>query len=165
MLEFEALNPSIFKYKCWNSKRQMLEFEASARKIAACHPLLMLRNLPLIAASLKGRTEYDFSFFRSRNHMTLYNISLGLLEVLKPYIFRKEYQEPLEDALVCYFEMVNAYFTRRDSFSGVIEKFFTFLHEYIERGDRNSMLQVWFYGWKEVSPPPPPPPPPPLPFI
>ena len=43
---------------------QMQEFEASARKLASCHPLLTLRNLPLVAASLKGRTEYDFSFFR-----------------------------------------------------------------------------------------------------
>ena len=42
----------------------MQEFEASARKLASCHPLLTLRNLPLVAASLKGRTEYDFSFFR-----------------------------------------------------------------------------------------------------
>ena len=72
----------------------MQEFEASARKLASCHPLLMLRNLPLVAASLKGRTEYDFSFFRSRNHMTLYNISLGVLELLKPFVFRKEFISP-----------------------------------------------------------------------
>ena len=73
---------------------QMQEFEASARKLASCHPLLTLRNLPLVAASLKGRTEYDFSFFRSRNHMTLYNISLGVLELLKPFVFRQEFISP-----------------------------------------------------------------------
>ena len=56
---------------------QMREFEASARKMAATHPLLMLRNLPLLAAGMKGRTDFDFSFFRSRNHMTFYSMALG----------------------------------------------------------------------------------------
>ena len=56
---------------------QMKDFEAGARKMAATHPLLMLRNLPLLAAGMKGRTDFDFSFFRSRNHMTFYSMSLG----------------------------------------------------------------------------------------
>ena len=43
---------------------QMREFEAAARKLAATHPLLLLRNLPLLAAGMKGRTDFDFSFFR-----------------------------------------------------------------------------------------------------
>lgn len=110
---------------------QMLEFESAIRKLTSSHPLLMLRNVPLIAASLKGRTDYDFSFFRSRNHMTLYNIALGLLELLKPYVFRPEYQEPLQAALGCYFDMLGAYFHRRDSIFGLIDKFLTFLHDYL----------------------------------
>ena len=52
-------------------------------------------NVLQVAASLKGRTEYEFSFFRSRNHMTLYNISLGVLELLKPFVFRPEYADAL----------------------------------------------------------------------
>lgn len=56
---------------------QMKEFEAAARKLAATHPLLLLRNLPLLAAGMKGRTDFDFSFFRSRNHMTFYSMALG----------------------------------------------------------------------------------------
>ena len=58
---------------------QMKEFEAAARKLAATHPLLLLRNLPLLAAGMKGRTDFDFSFFRSRNHMTFYSMALGKL--------------------------------------------------------------------------------------
>eukprot|EP00095_Tigriopus_kingsejongensis_P002565 maker-scaffold2547_size14626-snap-gene-0.4 protein:Tk02565 transcript:maker-scaffold2547_size14626-snap-gene-0.4-mRNA-1 annotation:"integrator complex subunit 1-like" len=110
---------------------QMSEFESAARKVAASHPLLMLRNLPLMAASLKSRTEFDFSFFRSRNHMTLYSIVMGLLELLKPYVFRPEYEKPLQAALTCYFDMVAAYFQRRDSIFGLIDKFLTFLHDYV----------------------------------
>ena len=111
---------------------QMQDFESAARKVASCHPLLMLRNLPLIAASLKGRTEYDFSFFRARNHLTLYHISLGLMELLQPFIFRPEYTEPLHGALKCYFEMIESYFGRRESILGLIDKFMTFLHDYLE---------------------------------
>ena len=69
-------NSSIFFYnRSWTD--QMKEFEAAARKLAATHPLLLLRNLPLLAAGMKGRTDFDFSFFRSRNHMTFYSMALG----------------------------------------------------------------------------------------
>ena len=111
---------------------QMQDFESAARKVASCHPLLMLRNLPLIAASLKGRTQYDFTFFRARNHMTLYHISLGLMELLKPYIFRPEYMEPLHGALISYFDMIDAYFGRKEAILGLIDKFMTLLHDYLE---------------------------------
>ncbi len=111
---------------------QMLEFEAAARKVAACHPILTLRNLTLVSASLKGRTEYDFSFFRSRNHLTLFSMALGLLDVLRPHVFRLEHRRSLEETLVCYFDMLTAYFNRRDSFIGVIDKFLTFLNDYLE---------------------------------
>ena len=69
-------NGFIFFYnRSWTD--QMKEFEAAARKLAATHPLLLLRNLPLLAAGMKGRTDFDFSFFRSRNHMTFYSMALG----------------------------------------------------------------------------------------
>ena len=127
---------------------QMQDFESAARKVASCHPLLMLRNLPLIAASLKGRTEYDFSFFRARNHMTLYHISLGLMELLQPYIFRSEYNEPLHEALTCYFDMINAYFGRRESILGLIDKFMTFLHDYLEHQPQKAVLFIQEHGSK-----------------
>jgi integrator complex subunit 1 len=83
----------------------------------------------LIAASLKGRTQYEFSFFRSRNHMTLFTMSLGIMELLVPYIFRPEHTAPLQDALLCYFEMLAAYFPRKESMFGLVDKFVCFLHQ------------------------------------
>ncbi len=121
---------------------QMQEFDSAARKVASCHPLLMLRNLTLIAASLKGRTEYDFSFFRSRNHMTLYSILLGIMELLKPYIFRSEYAESLDAALKCYFEMLSAYFNRRDSMYGLIDRFVSFLHDYLNHQPQRAVALI-----------------------
>ena len=112
--------------------QQMQEFESAARKVAASHPILMLRNLPLIAASLRGRTQYDFSIFRSRNHMTFYSMMLGLLELMVPFVFSSGNKEALQESLLSYFEMMSAYYARKDSMSGLVDKFMGFLHRYIE---------------------------------
>jgi hypothetical protein len=44
------------------------------------------RNLSLLASSLQGRTQYEFPLFRSRNHLTLFSIAMGLLELAR-YLF------------------------------------------------------------------------------
>ena len=128
--------------------QQMQEFESAARKVAATHPVLMLRNLPLIAASLRGRTQYDFAFFRSRNYMTLYNMMLGLMELLSPFIFSPEYKLALQESLICYFEMMNSYFLKKDSFSGLIDKFIVFLHTYIEHQPLDAIPFIQLQGSK-----------------
>ena len=110
---------------------QMREFEAAARKLAATHPLLILRNLPLLAAGMKGRTDFDFSFFRSRNHMTFYSMALGLLELTTPHVFDTRYTVALKECLDCYMSMLDNYFPRRDAFSGLVEKVVGFLHLYL----------------------------------
>ena len=128
--------------------QQMQEFESAARKVAATHPILMLRNLPLIAASLRGRTQYDFTFFRSRNHMTLYNMMLGLLELMSPFVFKSENKHGLQEALICYFEMMAAYYLRKDSMSGLIDKFIGFLHLYIDHQPEDAIPFIRNHGSK-----------------
>ena len=128
--------------------QQMQEFDAAARKVAATHPMLMLRNLPLIAASLRGRTQYDFSFFRSRNYMTLYSMMLGLLELMVPFIFRSEYKNSLQETLLCYFDMMENYYGRKDSMSGLIDKFVVLLHLYIEHQPNDAIPFIRKQGSK-----------------
>ena len=130
---------------------QMQEFECSLRKLAGTHPLLVLRNLPLIAASLKGRTGYDFSFFRSRNRMTFYVIMLGLLDLLSPLIFRDEYTKGLQESLICYFEMLKVYSGRRESMIGLVDKFVTFLHVYLEHKPSEASKFIRIHG-SEILP-------------
>ena len=45
--------------------------------------LIFGRNLALLASSLQGRTQYEFPLFRSRNHLTLFSIAMGLLELAR----------------------------------------------------------------------------------
>lgn len=117
---------------------QMKEFEAAARKLASTHPLLLLRNLPLLAAGMKGRTDFDFSFFRSRNHMTFYSMALGLLELTTPLIFEEKFKNSLQDCLECYMTMFKNYYARREAFSGMIDKVVGFLHLYLNHAPQEA---------------------------
>jgi len=118
--------------KQWTVK--MHEFELCARKLMSSHPILFLRNLPLLASSLQGRTHFEFPIFRSRNHLTLFTILLGLLELGRPHIFLPRYSEFLETALSCYVDMFQAYFPRRESFIGVIDRSVQLLASWQEAG-------------------------------
>ena len=121
---------------------QMREFEAAARKLAATHPLLILRNLPILASGMKGRTEFDFTFFRSRNHMTFYSMALGILELTSPHLFADQYRSALEDCLDCYMSMFNNYFVRREAFSGLFDKVLAFLHAYLTYAPKEASIYI-----------------------
>lgn len=94
--------------KDWPRKSQ--EFELLTRKMAAVHPSLVLRQLPMIAASLKGRTHLDFSVFKSRNHLNLFVQILGVVELLQPALFEEDYRHGLEGVLMAYFSLFRVSF-------------------------------------------------------
>ena len=80
--------------------------------------------------------------------MTLYNMMLGLMELLSPFIFSPEYKLALQESLICYFEMMNSYFLKKDSFSGLIDKFIVFLHTYIEHQPLDAIPFIQLQGSK-----------------
>jgi len=90
--------------------RRAHDYELAARKMAATHPLLLLRQLPMLAASLRGRVHFESSIFRSRSHLLFFTQVLGLLELLQPHIFQTEYAQPLEDVLDSFFSMFQVNF-------------------------------------------------------
>lgn len=71
--------------KDWSKKRHDLEL--CARKLASTHPVLVLRQLPMLAGCLKGRAQYEWGVLKNRGHFTLFGQILGLMELLQPYIF------------------------------------------------------------------------------
>ena len=95
------------RQKSWISKSQ--DFELCARKMAAVHPLLVLRQLPMLASSLTGRLYFDFGSFRSGNHLNLFIQVMGLLELLQPHLFNEEHRTALEDTLANYFQCFQVY--------------------------------------------------------
>ncbi|CAG2055499.1 unnamed protein product [Timema podura] len=75
--------------KDWTRRSQ--EYELMARKMAATHPLLVLRQLSMLAASLRGRSHLDMTVLRSRSHLALFQQVMGILELLQPHVFLPEH--------------------------------------------------------------------------
>ena len=90
------------RQKSWSAKSR--ELELCARKMAAVHPILVLRQLPLLASSLMGWCDLEFGQFKSGHHMNLYTQVMGLLELLQPHVFNEEHRKGLEDTLANYFQ-------------------------------------------------------------
>ena len=59
----------------------------------------------MISALLKGRAAFSYQTLRHQNNHLLFTHLLGILELLQPYIFYKEYTA-LDDVLDSYFELV-----------------------------------------------------------
>ena len=70
--------------------------------------------------------------------MTFYSMALGLLELCVPRIFDAKFTKPLEDCLECYMSMLQAYYARREAFSGLTEKFVAFLHIYLNHAPKEA---------------------------
>lgn len=80
--------------------------ELSLRKFAATHPILLLRELPLIASLLAGRGHMDLHVLRHEHHIAFFNQILGILDLLQPMIFDDIYMSSLHKALNCYFTLL-----------------------------------------------------------
>ncbi|PNF16802.1 hypothetical protein B7P43_G18054 [Cryptotermes secundus] len=114
--------------KDWTRRSQ--EYELLARKMASVHPILVLRQLPMLAATLRGRVHLDFAVFRSRNHLNLFQQVVGILELLQPHIFLQEYSEGLEDTLRSYFALFKYHGHMKDLLS-LLNRFISLLQGFI----------------------------------
>lgn len=91
-------------------RRRMCDIEAAVRKQAVSHPLIVLRHLPLLAASLKGTNHLQLSALRSSNYLELFSMILGVLELLQPLLFAPQHHEaltPLLDSFMALFTSVH----------------------------------------------------------
>ncbi|KAJ4450136.1 hypothetical protein ANN_01543, partial [Periplaneta americana] len=114
--------------KDWTRRSQ--EYELLARKMASVHPVLVLRQLPMLAAALRGRVHLDFVVFRSRNHLNLFQQVIGILELLQPHIFSQEYIQGFEDTLHSYFALFKYHGHMKDLLS-LLNRFIALLQGFI----------------------------------
>ena len=83
--------------------------ELSLLKLASKHPILFLRQLPLIPALLKGKiSSVKYVTFKSRNHLSTFKRILNILRLLKPYLWNK-HVKGLNELLSSYVELFIAY--------------------------------------------------------
>ncbi|KAG1699624.1 Integrator complex subunit 1 [Nymphon striatum] len=112
-------------------KQRLHDLEMECRKMTASHPLLVLRQLPMIAASLHGRVNFEFSVFTSRNHLAYFTIIMGLLELMKPYIFHQRFQSSLQNIFAVYFEFIQAFSIKNKLAVPLTQRIIKFLSDYI----------------------------------
>lgn len=67
--------------------------------------LFHFRQLPLIAALLKGKTQFTFGEMRHKNYLLLFTHVLGLMETLQPHIYRRDYSS-MADIIDSYFSLI-----------------------------------------------------------
>ncbi|CAH0555452.1 unnamed protein product [Brassicogethes aeneus] len=112
--------------KDWNKKSQDLEL--CVRKLASSHPVLVLRQLPMLAGSLKGRAQYDWGVFKNRGHFILFGQVLGLMELLQPHIFKHE--GVLCDLLDSYFNLM-AFHGHSKDLAGYVGRIVVFIQNWL----------------------------------
>lgn len=94
------------------------DVELILRKFAACHPVLLLRELPLLASLVAGRSHMDLRVLRQEHHIAFLSQIIGIFELLRPRIFSDTYKTPLHNALTCYMQLLQNH--AKDLFSFTI---------------------------------------------
>lgn len=82
------------------------DVELTLRKMAATHPVLLLRELPMIASLMAGRGHMDMRILRQGHHISFFGQILSVLELLRPLVFDDAYKNGLHRAINCYFHML-----------------------------------------------------------
>ncbi|XP_061168184.1 integrator complex subunit 1-like [Saccostrea echinata] len=122
---------------------KMYDANIACRKLASQHPLLMLRQLPLIAALLKGKTQFTFGEMRHKNYLLLFTHVLGLMETLQPHIFRKDYTA-LADVIDSYFSLIGTH-AKGKQLGPIIHKYIKFLYQYTIHEPQQSLIILQRY--------------------
>ncbi|KAG5898786.1 hypothetical protein JTB14_010996 [Gonioctena quinquepunctata] len=127
--------------KDWTKKSYDLEL--CARKLAATHPVLVLRQLPMLAGCLKGRAQYDWGVLKSRGHFMLFGQTLGLMELLQPHIFDQTYT--LCDLLDSYFMLLHFHGHSKD-LSGLVTRIVNFIQNWMVKEVKGASKYLQEHG-------------------
>lgn len=66
----------------------------------------------MIAASLQGRVQFDYVVLRARNHIGVFSQVLGIIELLQPKVFSKQYAISLHKTLDTFLTLFKVGFNR-----------------------------------------------------
>lgn len=122
---------------------KMYDANIACRKLASQHPILMLRQLPLIAALLKGKTQFTFGEMRHKNYLLLFTHVLGLMETLQPHIYRRDYSS-MADIIDSYFSLIGTH-GKGKQLGPIIHKYIKFLYQYTIQEPQQSSLILHKY--------------------
>ncbi|XP_071131635.1 integrator complex subunit 1-like isoform X1 [Mytilus edulis] len=122
------------------AEERMSDATLALKKLAAQHPVLLLRQLPLIAALLKGKTEFKFGEMRHKNYVTMFTHVQALLENLQPHVFSKDLTA-LEDIIGSYFSLIENHGDQK-VLMPIIAKFIRFLNKFVTSQPQKSAIML-----------------------
>lgn len=111
--------------------RKMADYESALRKMAAAHPLLLLRQFSSLAAALRGRSHLDVFVLRSRNHLNVFSCTLGLAQQLSGSLFTPEHRDALEDMLNSFWSLFGNQRSVKELIGPLLQKFLQFLLDFV----------------------------------
>ncbi len=116
-----------------DGSRRMADLETALRKMAATHPLLLLRQFSSLGVALRGRAHLDVSVLRSRNHLNLFSSTLGLAQQLAGHLLSApEHRTALEDMLISFWTLFgNQRLTKDAMIVGLLYRFLHFLLDFV----------------------------------
>lgn len=126
--------------KDWKDKID--DVDMVCRKMASSHPLLFLRQLPMLYTALRGRVQWEFCVFSARNHLQYFVVVFGLLELLQPYIFRKEYNAELQEICESYFDVIKIHGYQKKDVGPLISRFLLFISEFLAFDTQRSLRYI-----------------------
>ncbi|XP_023242494.1 integrator complex subunit 1-like [Centruroides sculpturatus] len=120
----------------------MTDLDLICRKIASAHPILLLRQLPMLTVLLRGRVSTEYIASRARNHVTFFTCILGLLELLSPYIFKQQYVTSLDEIFKLYIEFFQIHAPCNRDLVSLLNRFLLFLKQYFLMNPQNAQKLV-----------------------
>lgn len=111
--------------------RKMADYETALRKMAATHPLLLLRQFSCLAAALRGRSHLDMFVLRSRNYLNVFSCILGIAQQLSANLFTPDHREALEDMLNSFWFLFGNQRSVKESIGPLLQKFLQFLLDFV----------------------------------
>lgn len=115
---------------------KLSDLHIAARKLAATHPELMLRQLPMMASLLHSRSGMGTLVLGTRSHSSFFVHMLGTLELLVPQLYLDARVPALNDVLDAYVDAFQCHIQymrhhERERIMGLLNRFLLLVHQYI----------------------------------
>ncbi|OTF81563.1 hypothetical protein BLA29_005567 [Euroglyphus maynei] len=91
------------------SSQQFLYWSDALLKIASEHPLLFIRQLPMIPAILRSKVNIHYDIFKSLNLLKIFTKLLNILNLLRPWLWNRNVKD-VKHLLDLYMDMFISYY-------------------------------------------------------
>ncbi|KAJ8037540.1 Integrator complex subunit 1 [Holothuria leucospilota] len=125
-------------------RQRKLDALAALRTLASSHPTLLMRQLPLLAVLLSGRTHLNLKDFKSKGHLQFFNHVLTILHLLQPHLYKANPQD-LTAIFKSYFDLLQHYGLTKSVLDFIVTKFVELLCQYYQANSSEAKTVLHSY--------------------